>query len=130
MSCDLGTEPIVQKQQGETKPLQWVQLDELFLFFWRSFIAIDSWENMQKWTVIPHSFPCMLMVYSLHSGNQCQWCNGSFYIILVCHLHEESVMRAGEIDVLSKNSTDYRTDFPMYRAIFNSLPTAAASLQR
>lgn len=39
-------------------------------------------------------------------------------------------MRAGEIDVLSKNSTDYRTDFPMYRAIFNSLPTAAASLQR
>lgn len=75
-------------------------------------------------------FPFMLVAYSLCSGNQCWWCNGSFYIIVVCHSHEESIVGAAEIDVLSKNSTDYRTDFPIYRAIFNSLPTAAASLRR
>lgn len=52
----------------------------------------------------------------------------SFCPTLVCRSHSGASWELGSIDVLSKNSTDYRTDFPISRAIFNSLPTTAASL--
>lgn len=40
-------------------------------------------------------FLCVLVVHSLCSGSRCRWCNGSFYIILACHSHEESIVGAG-----------------------------------
>lgn len=54
--------------------------------------------------------------------------NRSFGPALVCRSRSGASWELGSIDVLSKNSTDYRTDFPISRAIFNSLPTTAASL--
>lgn len=54
--------------------------------------------------------------------------NRSFGPALVCRSRSGASWELGSIDVLSKNSTDYRTAFPISRAIFNSLPTTAASL--
>lgn len=123
-------EPCSENVQFISSPVGWITV-EIFFFFYKVTYCCrflkGKYKNIQS---LRKQFPCVLVVYSLCLGNQWQWCNGSFYIILVCHSHEESIVGAGEIDVLSKNSTDYRTDFPIYRAIFNSLPTAAASLRR
>lgn len=38
---------------------------------------------------------CMLVIHAGCLVNRCQWCNGSFYLMLVCHSPEESIVGAG-----------------------------------